>query len=328
MIPVWVTSDKKEIGARTIRTKIHKKFAEYLEAPEDIQKHPHDWPGTVKSMTDLSTQISDILNNQKKNGSSNPFESGEKAALNRLKTFVDNDLEDYAQLRNDPSNNSLSDMSPYLHFGQVSSLRVSIKMRQVANGSGSDLHLINSGKMPQAEDADTKKISSANALLEEMIVRKELSDNFCYYESDYESVSAADNWASQTIKEHDSDPREHIYSYAELETAQTHDDAWNAAQRQMMQTGKMHGYMRMYWAKKIKEWTGDAKTAVGFAIRLNDFYSIDGGDPNGYVGILWSVIGVHDRAWTEREVFGKVRYMNYGGLKRKFDIEKYQEQWL
>jgi len=327
MIPVWVVSDKKEVGARTIRNKIHRNFSEYLEVPEDVVSHQIAWPGSIKSMSDLTSQIAEVLDKQKNNGSILNFEPGEKAALNHLDSFVQNNLEDYSESRNDPSDNALSGMSPYLHFGHISSLRVAIKMRQVANGTGADLHLIHSGKMPQAEEAASKKVGSANALLEEMIVRKELSDNFCYYENDHKSVSSADDWAKKTIDAHDNDPREHIYSYEELEAANTHDSAWNAAQKQMMRTGKMHGYMRMYWAKKIKEWTGDAKTAVSFAIRLNDFYSIDGGDPNGYVGILWSIIGVHDRAWTEREVFGKVRYMNYGGLKRKFNIEAYEKQW-
>ena len=327
MIPVWVTSEKREVGARTIRSKIHKKFGEYLIAPESIQNHPHDWPGTVKNLNELAPNIENIVNRQPSNGSVISFKPGEQAAIDHLDTFAAKELKNYEEDRNDPANDSLSNLSPYLHFGHISSLRVALKMRHIVNGAGKDLHLIDSSKMPQSDDAPNKKVGSANALLEEMIVRKELSDNFCYYEDNYDSITSADNWAKKTIAEHDDDPREFIYSYKELESAKTHDAAWNAAQRQMMRTGKMHGYMRMYWAKKIKEWTGDAKTAIKFAIQLNDHYSIDGGDPNGYVGILWSIAGVHDRAWTEREVFGKIRYMNYGGLKRKFKIEEYEKQW-
>jgi deoxyribodipyrimidine photo-lyase len=160
-----------------------------------------------------------------------------------------------------------------------------------------------------------------------MIVRKELSDNFCHYNSHYDSLEGAHSWAKETLQEHWDDKREHIYSYDQLEHAQTHDPAWNACQKQMTSSGKMHGYMRMYWAKKILEWTKNPEEALKIAIILNDTYEIDGYDPNGYTGIMWSIAGVHDRAWTERPIFGKIRYMNYNGLKRKFDIEEYIQRW-
>jgi deoxyribodipyrimidine photo-lyase len=328
MIPIWETSEKREIGARTIRQKIHKNFAKYLQVPGNIVKHPYSWPGEVKSMTELTVRINQALAAQRSNGTTISYKSGEKFARIHLNEFIRDAIGAYSKDRNDPSYDALSGLSPYLHFGQLSSLRVAIEMGQLAGSTGHDLHLLHSGKMPQSEDAPTTKIGSANALLEEIIVRKELSDNFCYYEDSYDTIGSADKWAKATIQEHDEDTRDYLYSYEDLENAKTHDAAWNAAQSQMVKTGKMHGYMRMYWAKKIKEWTADADTAVTFAIKLNDFYSIDGGDPNGYVGILWSIAGVHDRAWTEREVFGKIRYMNYGGLKRKFNIENYEKQWL
>jgi len=188
------------------------------------------------------------------------------------------------------------------------------------------LHLLHSPKMPSA-GSETSISDGANALLEEMIVRKELSDNFCYYQPQYTSLNGGPQWAQDSLTEHRADPREFLYNYEQLAKGETHDAAWNAAQLQMVKTGKMHGYMRMYWAKKVLEWTESPEQAIDFLIRLNDFYSIDGGDPNGYVGILWSVVGVHDRPWTERAVFGKIRYMNYGGLKRKFDIAAYERMW-
>ncbi|MFZ1483813.1 MAG: hypothetical protein WAS36_02280, partial [Candidatus Saccharimonadales bacterium] len=166
-----------------------------------------------------------------------------------------------------------------------------------------------------------------NALFEEMIVRKELADNFCMYTEDVTSLDAAPNWAIETLTAHSHDLREHVYNLEEFEHAKTHDEIWNAAQLQLTKTGKMHGYMRMYWAKKILEWTPSAQTAVDYAVYLNDHYSLDGGDPNGYVGILWSMAGLHDRPWLERPIFGKVRYMNAAGLKRKFDTEAYVEKW-
>ena len=327
MIPVWVTSDKRENAARTIRSKIQKHFEDYLSEPGDVEKHPHAWTAKAKTLSDQKTEIDKAIENIDESGIEIDFESGEDAAHKHLKTFVDNGLDDYAGDRNDPTQDGLSNMSPYLHYGQISSLRVALTMHHVANGSGADLHLLTSSKMPKADNAKTKKMAGVNALLEEMIVRKELSDNYCYYEDEYDSVGGADDWAKTTIEDHDDDEREHTYSLEELRDAKTHDEAWNASQRQLTRTGKMHGYMRMYWAKKVKEWTNNAHTAVRFLIELNDTYHIDGGDPNGYVGIMWSVCGVHDRPWTEREVFGKVRYMNYDGLKRKFDVEQYEKQW-
>jgi deoxyribodipyrimidine photo-lyase len=161
------------------------------------------------------------------------------------------------------------------------------------------------------------------SFLEELIVRRELSDNFCFYNSYYDSVVGFQDWALKTLEAHRRDPRPYLYSPVQLEKARTHDLFWNAAQRQMVQTGKMHGYMRMYWAKKILEWTPSPEEAMEIAIELNDRYELDGRDPNGYAGIAWSIGGVHDRAWAERPVFGKVRYMNEAGLRRKFDFAPY-----
>lgn len=387
VIPVWVASDKKEFGAYTIRPKIHKKLADYLVQPGKLQKHPHDWPGTIKTMNDLQDMIDDVLNSIPQNDTQFALKAGESAAHEHLQNFIKSKLERYAVDRNDPSRGSQSDLSPYLHFGHMSSLRVALELQEVAHKQDSDLHFLSSSKMPQPEDAETSMQHGIDSLIEEMIVRKELADNYCWYDENYDNIKSAHDWAKKTIAEHDTDPRKYDYSYEELRDGKTHDPAWNAAQLQMRKTGKMHGYMRMYWAKKILEWSPvrpvDAGTlddfstevdmdgmldtaagttsaeeianstqhnnpkatfkverkdpgaglfanewAIAVAIKLNDTYSIDGGDPNGYAGIMWSIAGVHDRAWNEREVFGKIRYMNYGGLKRKFDIEAYEKQWL
>jgi len=155
------------------------------------------------------------------------------------------------------------------------------------------------------------------------VVRRELSDNYCFYNRAYDSTAGFPRWARETMEVHKNDPREYIYPLADFEAARTHDQLWNAAQNEMVYTGKMHGYMRMYWAKKILEWTQSPEQAMEFAIYLNDKYLLDGRDPNGYSGIAWSIGGVHDRAWGERPVFGKVRYMSYKGSKSKFNIEAY-----
>jgi deoxyribodipyrimidine photo-lyase len=328
VVPVWVSSDKKEVGAYTMRPKIHKKLEEYLVEPEIIKKQNIDWPGEYKKIEELNSQIGDILDKIDKSGIKLDFKPSEKEAKKHLAEFINLKLETYAVNRNDPSSGSQSDLSPYLHFGQISALRVALELRRVSLKNGSDLHFLSSPKMPKPEDAENTKQHGIDSLIEEMIVRKELADNFCYYDDNYDNLESAPGWAKNSLDKHRQDSREHLYSLEELEKAKTHDSAWNAAQKQMTTTGKMHGYMRMYWAKKVLEWTESPEQAIEFLVYLNDHYSIDGGDPNGYAGIMWSVAGIHDRPWQEREVFGVIRYMNYGGLKRKFNIEAYQKQWI
>ena len=185
--------------------------------------------------------------------------------------------------------------------------------------------------MPNSEESIFRRLlekSSANpeskkAFLEELIVRKELADNFCFYNKNYDNIEGFPDWAKKTLNEHKNDLRSYIYSHEDFENAATHDELWNAAQIQMIKTGKMHGYMRMYWAKKILEWTETPEEALKTAIYLNDKYEMDGRDPNGYTGIMWSIGGIHDRPWPSREVLGKIRYMSENGLKNKFNTQEY-----
>jgi len=169
-----------------------------------------------------------------------------------------------------------------------------------------------------AAPADCKE-----AFLEELIIRRELSDNYCFYNPGYDRVDGFPGWARETLDRHRGDPRDALYALEQFERGETHDNLWNAAQLEMVRTGKMHGYLRMYWAKKILEWTESPEEALETAIILNDRYELDGRDPNGYTGIAWSIGGVHDRAWGERKVFGKIRYMSYNGCKSKFNVEAY-----
>jgi deoxyribodipyrimidine photo-lyase len=166
-------------------------------------------------------------------------------------------------------------------------------------------------------------LESKEAFLEELIIRRELSDNFCLYEPDYDSFDGFHPWARKSLNAHRGDKREYIYSLTEFEQAETHDPLWNSCQLDLAASGKLHGYLRMYWAKKILEWSSTPEEALASAIALNDRYSLDGRDPNGYAGIAWSIGGIHDRAWAERPVYGKVRYMNAAGCRRKFDVDGY-----
>ncbi|GAT64106.1 deoxyribodipyrimidine photo-lyase [Paludibacter jiangxiensis] len=297
IVPCWKASPKAEFGAYTLRPKIKRLLPEFLTGFPEL-KPQHNIPAiagnypSVREAYTLATFDSSvtIIKN---------IVPGEDAALNTLHHFISHKLEGYAVNRNNPCIDGQSGLSPYLHFGQLSAQRIAW-----------EVYLL-----PDSPDKD--------ALLEELIVRRELADNFCFYNPHYDSSEGFPEWARTDIVLHRKDEREYIYTRDELETATTHDPLWNAAQTEMVRTGKMHGYMRMYWAKKILEWTPSVETAMEYAIWLNDKYSLDGRDANGYAGIAWSIGGVHDRAWFPRPVFGKIRYMSYSGCKSKFDIQKY-----
>lgn len=316
VIPVWHASDKREYAAHTFRHKVHKQLEKWIVEPDELRKHPYASHGTIDSMS--FTDAYERIKNIKKSGISINHKSGESAANQALTGFISSGLEHYALDRNDIAIDKQSNLSPYLHFGQLSALRVALEVMYAVDR---EPLLFSKAKMASTET--NSKEAGMNALFEEMIVRKELSDNFCLFSENYMTIDAAESWSKQTHKEHSDDPREHIYTKKQLEEGGTHDEIWNAAQHELTSTGKIHGYMRMYWAKKILEWTSTPEYAVQIAIYLNDKYSIDGGDPNGYVGVLWSIAGIHDRPWTEREVFGKIRYMNAAGLRRKYDVDAY-----
>ena len=298
IVPCWKASGKKEYAAYTIRPKIKNNLKRYLTDMPQVINHPYGDP----QMKDLS--LNSILSGIAQDSTVKevdwvkPGEIAAKDVLKKLKTK----LKGYSSNRNDPTKAALSDLSPYFHFGHIAPQRVAWE--------------IHKSKL-QKEDKD--------AFLEEMIIRRELSDNFCEYEPEYDQFEGFHAWSQKTLNEHRNDEREYIYPLGQFEAAETHDDLWNAAQNEMKITGKMHGYMRMYWAKKILEWTPSPEIAQQIAIDLNDKYELDGRDPNGYTGIAWSIGGIHDRAWFERPIFGKIRYMNYNGCKSKFDVMKYIE---
>ena len=321
IIPTWVTSDKEEFAAHTIRRKIHRAIEEWCEEPGLLKKHPHSFKITPKGAS--WKDVDDLLRTVPASGIKHDFKPGENAARRALRTFIDSGLDKYARDRNDAATDGQSYLSPYLHYGQLSSLRIVLN---ILDTTSHPPHIFSSFKMPTAADTPTKS-DGIDAFLEELIVRKELSDNFCLHNQQYDSLAGAREWAKQSLEKHKSDPREHVYTYEQLEAAKTHDELWNAAQLQLVKSGKIHGYLRMYWAKGFLAWTGSPSTAVKWAIRMNDTYHLDGGDPNGYVGVMWSIAGVHDRPWFERDIYGKIRYMARSGSDKKFDTKKYIELW-
>ncbi|CAA7391724.1 unnamed protein product [Spirodela intermedia] len=306
VVPLWMASGKLEYSARTIRSKIHKLLPEYLVDFPELQTPTMGWSGIVPPAIDWEGIMSDIL----RDGGEVPevawCEPGERAAMEVLmgssEGFLTRRLRSYDSDRNNPLKpKALSGLSPYLHFGQISAQRCAL----------------------EAQAFKKSQTKSVDAFLEEMIVRRELADNFCFYQPHYDSLQGAWEWALKTLMDHAGDNREHVYTKEQLEGAKTADPLWNASQLEMVHHGKMHGFMRMYWAKKILEWTSGPQEALATAIYLNDKYELDGRDPSGYVGCMWSICGVHDQGWKERPVFGKIRYMNFAGCKRKFDVDGY-----
>jgi deoxyribodipyrimidine photo-lyase len=302
VVPIDVASAKPEFGARTIRPKIERHRDAFL-APLEPR------PTRISSLDlDLTSDFDSrdpngTLDRLKLDASVDRvsrFKGGASQARARLDGFIAAKLDGYADGRNEPVARHCSELSPYLHFGQISPLDLALAAR-TAKG------------VAQEDRA---------AFLEELIVRRELAMNFVAFTPDYDHFAMLPDWAKKTMREHAGDPREHVYDEAALALGQTHDPYWNAAMREMRVSGYMHNYMRMYWGKKIIEWSGSHEEAFLTTLRLNNRYFLDGRDPSSYANVGW-LFGLHDRAWTERPVFGKLRYMNANGLKRKFDIEAY-----
>jgi len=299
IVPIEETSPKEEYAAATIRSKIYKKLDHFLcplkEIDPDIDSLFLDFDSF--DIDDVEEAVSRLhIDRSVKKVSC--YRGGAREAKKHLRLFLRDKLDRFPELRNDPTVDFLSHMSPYLHFGQISPLSIALTV------------------------SETQGLSK-EAYLEELIVRRELSMNFVFYNGQYDSYEGAiPQWAQKTLKAHQKDTRPYLYSFEELETVKTHDPYWNAAQKEMVFTGKMHGYMRMYWGKKILEWSKTPDEAFRTALYLNNKYELDGRDPSGFTGVAWC-FGKHDRPWKEREIFGNVRYMNEGGLKRKFDADEY-----
>ncbi|MFB0502013.1 MAG: deoxyribodipyrimidine photo-lyase [Candidatus Bathyarchaeia archaeon] len=301
VVPVETASPKEEYSAATFRPKIKKKLGSYLlllkeNRPKvdslrlDFDSFDIEDPEKALSRLEVDRSIRRVKD----------FHGGATEAKKHLEDFLKNKLDYYTELRNDPTKEFLSNMSPYLHFGQISPIYIALKILET-DSPGKD------------------------AYLEELIVRRELSVNFVFYNQNYDSFDGLPNWAKKTLREHEKDLREQIYTMEELENADTHDPYWNAAQKEMIIKGKMHGYMRMYWGKKIIEWTRTPREAFKIALYLNNKYELDGRGPNGFTGVAWC-FGKHDRPWKERQIFGKIRYMTAKGLRRKFDADLYVEK--
>jgi deoxyribodipyrimidine photo-lyase len=317
-IPFWTVDtdvvvpskliERAQYGAYTIRPRLYRLLPDYMHPYENL-KVDREWKRPKGFYADSVRE--DITRGWKDlDRSVLPVEAwtgGAHAAQKRLQHFVKSMLADYETKRSRPEVDGSSCLSPYLHFGHIGPLTIALAVEAAVRKNA---------RLRPARDA----------YFNELIVWRELAVNFVRYTKNYDSHECAEPWAKQTISEHERDEREYVYKLSELEGARTHDDLWNAAQLQMLHHGWMHNVMRMYWAKKILEWTPDIATAMRYAIHLNDKYFLDGRDPNGYAGVAWAILGKFDRAWNERPIFGKIRYMSGASTGRKFDSKRYMQQ--
>jgi len=302
VVPCWETSDKQEYAARTIRPKITKKLPVFLTQFPPVIEHPVS--AELSPEEPQWDSVQKCLQIDREGWGVEPVAwaiPGTRGGLDRLHNFVTKCLKIYSTKRNDPVVDALSHLSPWVNFGQISMQRAVLHVKQFG-----------------------KSYSDAIAtFVEEAVIRKELTDNFCNYNENYDKLEGASDWAKKTLEDHCKDKRDYVYTRQQWEEGKTHDDLWNSAQLQLVKEGKMHGFMRMYWAKKILEWSATPREALATSLYLNDRFALDGNNPNGIVGCMWSICGIHDQGWGERPVFGKIRFMNYAGCKRKFDINAY-----
>jgi len=305
IVPLETVSLKAEYAARTIRPKIQKHLDDYLVELKPV-KLQHASVNVFIDGLDLNQRanILALLNiDRSVPEASRFFKGGTSQAKKIFGKFVRSRLKNYEKNHNQPQTDDISHMSMYLHFGQISPLYLALEINK----------------------ADRRLDSAGSAFLEELIVRRELAVNFVYYNRNYDTFACLPEWARETLTAHQKDPRPYTYSRQQLEDAETHDLYWNAAMNEMKYTGFMHNYMRMYWGKKILEWSALPELAFCNALAINNKYFLDGRDPNSYAGIAW-IFGMHDRAWPKRPVYGKVRCMLASGLERKCDIRAYVEK--
>ncbi|PKM85693.1 MAG: deoxyribodipyrimidine photolyase [Firmicutes bacterium HGW-Firmicutes-11] len=300
IVPVELASSKEEYSAATLRRKLRPQLYQWLqpfhEGECQISSLSSVLPFREFAIDDIEKVLSGLTIDRSVKRVAF-YTGGTSKAKDRLEEFLAENIYRYDERKNEPGESCSSGLSPYLHFGQISPLYIAQRL------------------------ADIPEVV-AEGFLEELIVRRELGVNYVFYNDKYDSYESIPQWARSTLEKHSRDGREYLYTREELEKGSTHDPYWNAAQMEMVLTGKMHGYMRMYWGKKILEWTGDPAEAFSTSLYLNNKYHLDGRDPNGFAGVAWC-FGKHDRPWGERAIFGIVRYMNDKGLKRKFDMDKY-----
>ena len=298
---------KEQYAAHVIRPRLQARLKEFLTAPANPRaKVPWRKPRGLESLSASEVTLESLTDGWKIDRSVQPvsaWRGGSTEAHHLLKDFARHKLERYTRNRNHPETEGTSSLSPYLHFGHIGPHTIALAVQK----------------------ADAPSVTK-EAFLNQLITWRELSINLVHFNPNYDNFECGEPWAHRSLAKHAKDPRPVVYSEQQLENAETHDPLWNAAQMQMVSTGWMHNYLRMYWAKKILEWTPSPAQAHQIAVRLNDKYELDGRDPNGYAGIAWSIVGKFDRPWFARSIFGQIRYMSGASTGKKFDSKRYIAQ--
>lgn len=304
VVPVELASEKAEYAARTIRPRIHRHLEDFLVGMDTTAvEHSAEGIGLESlnlSALDPDEYLRDFSIDRSVTPVSQFYKGGTAQARTTFGRFLDQLLSRYDVQRNQPQTDFTSLMSPYLHYGMISPVYLAVTLLEHGN--------------PKDENVES--------YLEEMIVRRGLSQNFTHFEPRYDSYQCLPGWAQKTLQEHAGDERPNLYNRDQLEAAETHDPYWNAAQVEMVETGYMHNYMRMYWGKKILEWSTSPEHGFNDTLYLNNKYLLDGRDPASFGNVAW-IYGLHDRAWQERSIYGKIRTMTAGGLERKNDPRAY-----
>lgn len=299
-IPVEAASDKQEYAARTIRSQLMDNYEDYLEKPTSstVPKSTKTFSIDGIDLSDMD-KIIDQLSFSEHTEKVAKYKGGFDEAKSKLDYFLNSMLSEYDDSRQTPTDRAVSEMSMYLRFGHISPSYILSRLDR------------------------KRKTDDVESYIEELLVRRELTHNFVFFaEDNYDSLSTLPDWAKETLDDHKDDEREHVYTRSELENGETEDEAWNECMRRMRTNGYLHNHMRMFWGKQILAWTNTPQYAHKTLLYLNNKYFLDGNDPNSYANALW-IFGLHDRAWQENEVFGKVRKMNRSGLNRKIDVEAF-----
>ena len=335
IVPIRL-SEKEYVRAHDFRRYLHKNLEDFiietpLENSLELLNKKFD-PSQIKSIQekwkpyDFKTQnIDEFLDelNIDKTVEISSIQGGYSHALKQLNKFIDAGYQDYAKYRSDPSKEASSQLSPYFHFGQISTHEVFEKISNLESWSPESID----PKMVGRREGWWGSTENFESFMDELITWRELGYHTCVRRANYNQYSSLPEWAIKTLHEHSTDEREHIYSLDELTYSQTHDEIWNAAQNQLRTQGIIQNYLRMLWGKKILEWTPNPQLALSYMITLNDRFSLDGRDPNSYSGVFW-ILGRYDRAWgPERNIYGKIRYMTSDSTAKKFNLKPYLEKW-
>lgn len=305
IVPAWILHDKQAYQAQQLRPKFIKHFPEFLTHFPDVAYHPHkflakcekvDWKFLTQDLA-LDRTVDEVPG----------VIAGPKAGLLALEQFIVNHLKDFEEHKNNPEKDVSPNLSHYLHFGHLSAQRAFLEV--------------------QKHESKKEFKDSVNGFYEEVVIRREMSDNYCLFNDKYDCLEGAYDWAIKTLNDHRHDKREYLYTQQAMEAGETHDQLFNAATMQLKNEGRMHRYMKMYWPKKIQEWTASPEEAIAISNRLLNKYAYDGRDPDSYLAVMWSICGLHDRPWSERKVIGKVRTMMFEGCKKKFDVPAFIKRY-